>query len=240
MKGPIRVLSATIALLAIGGNTAVHAQGRGRGRGEVQNRQPTPVPAAEQQRRIEEERERAAAYQKHVDQQLRVVQQKTAVLDRQRRAAQFRAQQQYATQLQEQQRRLQAERDYSNDPYISAPPAYRYVIAGSSRQTNEYGAQVLRQAVNTGYQQGQLAGQADRQDGWRSSYQGSPAYQDANFGYTGNYVAQSDYNYYFRQGFRRGYQDGYAASVQYGTTANGTTSILTNVLTAILGLVPIR
>ena len=236
----IRMLSAAIAVLAIVGNTAVHAQGRGRGRGEVQNQQQTPVPAAEQQRRIKQEQQRAAVYKKQLDQQVKVVQKKTAVLEKQKRAAQLRAQQQYAAQLQQQQQRLQAERDYANDPYISAPPAYRYVIAGSSRQTNEYGVEVLRQAVNTGYQQGYLAGQADRQDGWKSSYQSCPAYQDANYGYTGNYVAQSDYNYYFRQGFRRGYQDGYAASLQYGTTSNGTTSILTNVLTAILGLIPIR
>ena len=236
----IRMSSAAIALLAIGGTTAVHAQGRGRGRGEVQNQQQTSVPAAEQQRRIKQEQQRAAVYKKQLDQQVRVVQKKTAVLEKQKRAAQLRAQQQYAAQLLQQQQQLQAERDYANDPYISAPPKYRYMVAGSSRQTNDYGAQVLRDAVNTGYQQGYLAGQADRQDGWKSSYQSCPAYQDANYGYNGNYVAQSDYNYYFRQGFRRGYQDGYAASLQYGTTSNGTTSILTNVLTAILGLIPIR
>ena len=236
----IRMLSAAIALLAIGAPSAVRAQGRGRGRGEVQNQQQTPVPAAEQQRRIKQEQQRAAVYRKQLDQQVRVVQNKTAALEKQRRTAQLRVQQQYAAQLLQQQQRLQAERNYANDPYISTPPAYRYVIAGSSRLTNEYGAEVLRQAVNTGYQQGYLAGQADRQDGWSSNYQTSPAYQDANYGYTGNYVAQADYNYYFRQGFRRGYQDGYAASLQYGTVSNGTTSILSNVLTAILGLIPIR
>ena len=26
------------------------------------------------------------------------------------------------------------------------------------------------------------------------------AYQDANYGYTGMYIPQTDYNYYFRQG----------------------------------------
>lgn len=91
-----------------------------------------------------------------------------------------------------------------------------------------------------GYDQGYRAGQADRQDGWRSSYQTEPAYLDANYGYLGNYVAQSDYNYYFRQGFQRGYQDGYAARLQYGTNANGTVAILASVLAAILGLVTIR
>lgn len=235
----VRMLGAAIALLAIGGSTALQAQGRGRGKGEVQNQQRTVSPA-EQQRRIRQEQQRATVYRKQLDQQVRVVQKKTAILEKQKRTAQLRAQQQYAEQLRQQRERLQAERDYEHDPYVSTPPAYRYVIAGSSRTTNEYGAEVLRQAVNTGYQQGYLAGQADRQDGWKSSYQSSPAYQDANYGYTGQYVAQGDYNYYFRQGFRRGYADGYASTMQYGTVSSGTASILTNVLTAILGLIPIR
>jgi hypothetical protein len=90
-------------------------------------------------------------------------------------------------------------------------------VNGTTRQTNKYGADVLRQAVNVGYQQGAQAGQADRADGIASSYQRSFAYQDANYGYTGNYVAQSEYTYYFRQGFRRGYTDGYGTRAQYGT-----------------------
>ena len=236
----IRMLSVAIALLVIGGNTAVGAQGKGRGKGEVQNQRPASLPAAEQRRRVKEEKQRTAAYQRKLQHQVLVVQKQTAQLERQKRAAQLRAQQEYFAQLQQQQQRLRAERDYANDPYISAPPAYRYVIAGSSRLTNEYGADVLRQAVNTGYQQGYRAGQADRQDLWKSNYQSSPAYQDANYGYTGNYVAESDYNYYFRRGFPRGYQDGYAASLQYGSMSNGTVSILTSVLTSILGLMPIR
>ncbi len=114
---------------------------------------------------------------------------------------------------------MQVQRDYRSDPYVITPHAYRYVISGTPRQTNQYGADVLRQAVQYGYDQGYRAGQADRQDGWRSSYQTEPAYLDANYGYLGNYVAQADYNYYFRQGFQRGYQDGYAAHLQYGTNA---------------------
>ncbi len=236
----IKVLGAAIALLTIGGSSVAFAQGRGRGRGEVQNQQQPVVPPAEQQRRIKEEQQRAAVYQKQLDQQVRVVQQKTAVLEKQRRQAALKAQQDYARQLAEQQQHLQTRRDYENDPYIRTPVQYRYVVAGSSRQTNDYGAQVLRDAVNRGYQQGYVAGEADRQDRWRSNYQNSPAYQDANYGYTGQYVAQGDYNYYFRQGFKRGYQDGYAARHQYGTSAaNGSPSILSNVLTAILGLVKI-
>jgi len=90
--------------------------------------------------------------------------------------------------------------------------------------------------VNNGYQEGIEAGQADRQDGWRGSYQDSFAWQDANYGFTGYYVDQSEYNYYFREGFRRGYEDGYNGRYQYGTFSNGRGSILGTVLSAVLNL----
>ena len=57
------------------------------------------------------------------------------------------------------------------------------------------------------------------------SYDYSNAYEDANYGYTGMYVDQGDYNYYFRQGFQRGYQDGYNARLQYGRNDNGRSGI---------------
>jgi flagellar biosynthesis/type III secretory pathway protein FliH len=41
---------------------------------------------------------------------------------------------------------------------------------GSYYETNEYGADLLRQAVNNGYQEGFRAGEADRQDRWHSDY----------------------------------------------------------------------
>jgi flagellar biosynthesis/type III secretory pathway protein FliH len=99
---------------------------------------------------------------------------------------------------------------------------------------------VLREAVNNGYAEGVRAGEADRQDGYRSAYQSSYAYEDANYGYTGMYVDQGDYNYYFRQGFQRGYQDGYNARSQYGQNSNGTLGILGSVLSAILNLQALR
>jgi hypothetical protein len=95
---------------------------------------------------------------------------------------------------------------------------------------------MLREAVNYGYQQGFLAGQADRQDRWRSNYRGSYAYQDANYGYGGYYVARADYNYYFRQGFQRGYEDGYHSRYQYGRQSAGTFTILGAVLGSILDM----
>jgi hypothetical protein len=99
---------------------------------------------------------------------------------------------------------------------------------------------VLRQAVNDGYQEGVRFGQADRQDGYAANYQNNAAYRDANYGYSGYYVDQSDYNYYFRQGFQRGYNDGYYSRSQYGSSLNGQPSILSTLLTSILGLTSLR
>lgn len=200
-----------------------------------------PVPASVQRQRAQAEQQRATQYRQRLDQQIRLAQQQSAQLQRQQnRAAQYRAQQQYLAQLRAQQLRLQSARNYSNDPYIRTAPSYRYAYSGVSRETNQYGVDVLRQAVNYGYQEGVRFGQADRQDGLSPNYQNSYAYRDANYGYAGNYVDQSDYNYYFRQGFQRGYTDGYNSRSQYGTSSNGSSSILANLLTTILGLTSLR
>jgi len=94
----------------------------------------------------------------------------------------------------------------------------------------------LRRAVNAGYQEGFLAGQADREDGWNFDYESSDAYLDASYGYDGYYVEVADYQYYFREGFRRGYEDGYYGRYQYGSYSNGTYGILGDVLSLILDL----
>jgi hypothetical protein len=154
--------------------------------------------------------------------------------------AQYRYQQYYYERMREQQARLAAQRySYANDPFFYTPASYRYGYDGSYYQTNHYGADLLRQAVNYGYQQGIRAGRADREDGWNSDYRNTYAYQDANYGYNGYYVSQRDYNYYFRQGFRRGYQDGYGRQYQYGQYNNGSNSILQTVLALILNLQPL-
>ena len=152
--------------------------------------------------------------------------------------AQYRYQEQYLERLRQQRANLQNDRnhDYDDDPGYDLAPNYRYRRAGTYYQTNQYGADLLRAAVNNGYQQGFQAGQADRQDRWAANYQNSYAYQDANYGYSGHYVAQDDYNYYFRRGFQRGYDDGYNSRSQYGSNSNGSYSILGNVISQILGL----
>ena len=237
----LRVLSAAFLLLAVGGNAAVYAQGRGqekqKQKQDDKNKKPDrEVPQQEQQQRARQEQQRADEYKRRLDAQVAAAQQQAAQLEAQKRTAQAAAQQQYAAALRQQQQRLQAPRDYARDPYVSTPHTYRYVIGGNTRQTNQYGADVLRQAVNEGYQQGYRAGQADRQDRRRSSYQATFEYKDANYGYDGRYVDQSDYNYYFRQGFRRGYEDGFNSRYRYGREENGTPVILAALLITILGL----
>lgn len=204
-------------------------------RGTVHQRTRT-VPPAEQHQRIQQQQQRATQYQQQLGKQIPNLQQQTSQLLQQRRTAQYKVQQQYAAQLQQQQQRLRTPRNYASDPYVTAPATYRYRVGSVTRETNQYGANVLRSAVSAGYQQGFNAGRADRQDRRSSGYQSLPAYVDATYGYDGNYVDQSDYSYYFRQGFQRGYQDGYGSRVQYGTVSNGSYSILGSVLSSILGL----
>jgi hypothetical protein len=228
-----RAISATVLSLVVGTSAVAQAQDR-------HDRHETAVSQAEQQQRVRDEQRRAAIYQRQIDQQARLAQQQASALQAQRRAAQYQFQQQYAARLAEQRAQARAARDYAHDPYITTPRSYRYVIGGNTRLTNQYGADVLKQAVNYGYQEGYQAGQADRQDHWAANYRNSAAYRDANYGYTGNYVEQSDYNYYFRQGFQRGYDDGYYSRNQYGQSLNGSYSILGTVLAGILGLTQLR
>jgi hypothetical protein len=198
------------------------------------------VPAAEQQQRVRQQQQYVTQYRQNLSQETRLAQLREAQLLKQNRKAQYRFQQQYYARLAQQQRQLLAARDYSRDPYVTAPYTYQYVVSGAPRYTNQYGADVLKQAVDYGYQQGYEAGQADRQDGWAADYRNSYAYTDANYGYTGYDVNQSDYNYYFRQGFIRGYNDGYYSRSQYGRSLNGSQSILSTVLSTILGFTSLR
>lgn len=152
--------------------------------------------------------------------------------------AQYRYQQQYYQRLHQQQVRWDS-RGYNhyNDPYYSTPASYRYSYGGRHHQTNRYGADLMRQAVKYGYQEGLRAGRADRQDRWGNDYRNSTAYQDANYGYNGYYVSQDAYNHYFRQGFQRGYEDSYDDRYRYGQrNGNGEYVILAAVLGSILGL----
>jgi hypothetical protein len=177
-----------------------------------------------------------------LDQQQRLGTQHATQLQQQHRTAQYGFQEQYMAGLRQQQSAIQNERNrnYGNDPYFYTPNSYRYSRGGHFYETNEYGAGVLRQAVNSGYDQGFRAGLADRQDHWAFNFQTSYAYEDANYGYSGLYVDRDDYNYYFRQGFSRGYNDGFYGRYQYGVLASGHYSVLAPVLSVVLGLEALR
>lgn len=72
--------------------------------------------------------------------------------------AQYRYQQQYLMRLQ--QIRPQNARSYNSNrnSYFYADSNYRYMRGGSYYETNQYGANLLRQAVNYGYEQGYRSG----------------------------------------------------------------------------------
>jgi hypothetical protein len=195
-----------------------------------------------QQELVQQQQQRLTQYQKDLDRQQQIVQQQAAQLQQQRRAAQSRNQQAYLNHLREQRTFLMNGRhpDYDRDPYFYSPPIYRYSRAGRYYEANQYAADFLRQAVNFGYQQGFMAGEADRMDHWRPDYQASYAYQDANYGYNGYYIERDDYNFYFREGFRRGYEDGYGNRHVYGRYESGSHIMLELNLGQILGFVSIR
>ena len=150
------------------------------------------------------------------------------ILERDHRLNRLRFQETYLERLREDQRRL------SGWQYVYAPPLFRYSRSGRYYNVNQYGADMLRQAVQFGYDEGVRAGQADRQDHWRFAYNDSLAYQEGAFGYAAGYVDLPEYRYYFREGFRRGYEDGYYGRYRYGSEGGGTFSILGNILDQIL------
>jgi len=161
-------------------------------------------------------------------------------LDRARRAQQEeqlerarRAQQE--EQVEQARRRAEVNRAYDRDR-DDRPGYYRYNMGGVYRETNQYGVDVLRQALDVGYQRGYRAGQMDRRDGAPADYRRALDFQNGDYGFTGSYVPESDYSYYFREGFQRGYDDAYWSRARYGTFSNGNPSILGSIVAGILGL----
>lgn len=118
---------------------------------------------------------------------------------------------------------------------------YRIYRNGSYYNTDQRGADLLRQAVNQGYQQGFQAGRNDRDGRRNTSWSSSNVYRTGTMGYQ-SYVNQSQYRYYFQQGFQRGYQDGsnsryandYNGQYEYGYYNNGRPSILETILNSVL------
>lgn len=112
---------------------------------------------------------------------------------------------------------------------------YRVYRNGRYYNTDSRGADLLRQAVNAGYQQGFQAGQADRRSRRGSRWNNNSTYRSGTYGYQ-SYVDRSQYQYYFQQGFERGYQDGYNSRQQFGNNNNGSVNILGNILSGILNI----
>ena len=189
---------------------------------------------ADQARAAAEQNQRRAAEQAEQwrDQQNRQAQQREQ-LERSRRAEQD-------AQLAEQARRARSNRAFDNDRDDRPGYVYRYHIGGAYRETNQYGVDVLRDALNQGYQLGYRDGLIDRRDGAPADFRRAFDFEGGNYGYTGAYLPPSDYTYYFREGFQRGYDDGYWNRAQYGTFYNGTASILGSIVAGILGLTVIH
>ncbi len=144
------------------------------------------------------------------------------------RQQQRRAVRQQRRAVQQRQRQIQRRQVRQNN-------RYRVYNNGRYYNTDSRGAELLRQAVNNGYQQGVRAGQYDRSHRRRRSYSISSTYRRGNYGYR-SYVDSRQYQYYFRQGFQRGYQDGYNRNYRYGTNNNGAFNILGSILNGILNV----
>jgi hypothetical protein len=133
---------------------------------------------------------------------------------------------------------------YTLDPNSNVRPGrYRVNRDGRWYNTNERGADLLRQAVNEGYRQGFNTGRSDHRANRRGSWSNSNLYRTGTYGYQ-NGVDRAQYQYYFRQGFQRGYQDGTNSryqdgqngDFQYGTYNNGTPNILGTILNQLLNI----
>jgi hypothetical protein len=200
---------------------------------EDRNRRDDLRDVRERREAIAREQAREQAYRQYLAERQQLSRQRAYDLQRANRLAQYRYQQQYYDRMR--QMRLRDSRyDWYSDPFFSSRPTYGYYRGGSYYQVNRYAADMLRDAVRLGYQEGVYAGRADRMDGWRPSYRDSFVYQDANYGYRGYYVDRREYAHYFREGFRRGYEDGYYGQSRYGRSYNGRNSILETVLALVL------
>ena len=195
-----------------------------------------PYPQPDQRQWQEQQQRQANDYRRHLDGQqptaLRIVQN----LRHQNRNEQYRSQQRYYDRMNDQRRNYDNNRnnDYYRGSYQYSPVIYRYNRGGNYYYANRYQADLMRQAINYGYEEGYYAGRADRMDRWSFNYRDAYAYQDANYGYGGYYVDRGTYNYYFRQGFSRGYDDGYYSRDRYGRHYNNNYSLNDSIFRLIL------
>jgi flagellar biosynthesis/type III secretory pathway protein FliH len=134
--------------------------------------------------------------------------------------------------MQKQQKRLEkSRRKYERQQQRTYNQQWRVYNNGGYYYTDDRGAQMLRQAVNYGYQQGYRAGQYDARRGNSFGYNSQNMYRTGTYGWS--YVDQNQYRYYFQQGFQRGYQDGYYRTNRYGSNGG---NILGSILNTILNI----
>lgn len=223
LKKMVAVSALGLAAL-VGTSEIASAQGRNNDRRDIR-----------QDRRIDQQQERIQTQRARIQRdRLRAQQQQRQIIAAQNRQAILNRQAQLNRQA-----RLNRQRAIVN----ANNNRYRVYRNGAYYNTDNRGAELLRQAVNAGYQQGFNAGRNDLNNRRGISYSNSNIYQSGTYGYQ-SHVSQSQYQYYFRQGFQRGYQDGsnsrynngYNGQYQYGSNNNGVVSILGSILGSILNL----
>lgn len=133
---------------------------------------------------------------------------------------------------------------YNVEPTVSITSGrYRIYRNGRYYNTDNNGANMLRQAVNEGYRQGFAAGRSDYSGRRNSNWSNNSVYRSGTYGYSSG-VDRSQYQYYFQQGFQRGYQDGsnsqyqngYVGNYQYGYSDGGTLNVLGAILNDVLNI----
>jgi hypothetical protein len=228
-------LKKTIAVSTLGVVTLLGISGTANAQRRGNQNQPQKV--EKKQEKDYKQPQKVDKKQDRVNTQQRRVQQQRAELERQRgiqRQEQIRLEQQRQAQIRNQRNRNDDHSNNRNNNQINNR-RYRVYRNGSYYQTDYRGAELLRQAVNSGYQQGFEAGQYDRSHRRNNGYYNSSVYCNGNYGYE-SYVEQSQYQYYFQKGFEKGYEDGYNSRNQYGSYNNGNRNILTTILSGILNL----
>ena len=234
----IQILSTATALLFVA--TAAQAQRRQDDHQDREDHRGQPAPQAQprQQTAPHGQPQRELQDREH---QLQTTPREVPRDPRQQMAEVERARQlQDPDRLVETQRRAEIDRAHIHDRDYRPVFEYRYRIGRVYRETNDFGANILRQAVSLGYQRGYEAGLQDVRAGVSPNYQLAFDYQNGNYGFTPDYIPESDYSFYFRQGFQRGYDDAYWNRARYGTFYDGTPSILGDVMAGILGLTTIQ
>jgi hypothetical protein len=96
--------------------------------------------------------------------------------------------------------------------------------------------EILRRAVNRGYQQGFRQGQVDRRYGRRMDYEDSGMYRNGSYGYNRSYGGgmRSRYQNAFQRGFERGYEDGYNSRYRYAYRTNNGRRVVDSILNSII------